>query len=64
MRYEALWYDPNVPQEAAEDIRGNKGVDSTTCEVPEGALNFIHENRKASGLVWINSERLKYSSKC
>ena len=46
--FKELWYDLNVLQETAEDIRGDSDVNSIIFEELEGALSSM-KNRK----VWI-----------
>ena len=60
--YRELWYDPNVPQKPAEDLRIDTGVGPLTLEELEGAFSSM-KNLKAAGLDGINSKLLKYSSK-
>ena len=53
--YRELWYDPNVPQEAVEDLRGDTGVGSIIFEELEGVLSAM-KNQKAAGLDEITQD--------
>ena len=53
--HKELWYNPNIPQKAVEDIREN--IDLITLE---GVSSVKYQ--KAAGLDGVNSEQLNYFS--